>query len=184
MLLFIMILTSTLYFTYIVASLILQIKRLVVIFVYTVDNETSLFSNSEDELSNNELNEILNAMQESSNYYPDIGYCFERAVHTRTLLNKGEVLTFSVDGICKTKSQVFENLVHCALEFVIPCDSLYSDINSWVYHSVYVYKNYVFTYELNDFYTLLRTYRKRLNKINNIKIKAIPEKQLNKNWEL
>ena len=73
------------------------------------------------------------------------GYCYERAKELRTLNKCGKICTFSFSG------DRARNVQYNAPLIVIPCDiGYYTGDVHWLYHSVYVCNDMVYTMELMD----------------------------------
>ena len=129
-------------------------------------------------LTQQELQQIFIAMQQAATQYPEAGYCKERAWIIRHLLHVGEVMTFSRTGFSVFKDG-FEKKVQVACSIRIPFDpSYYRDIVDWAYHTVFLYKQHVFTYEFPALYMPLKDYRALLNQLNGVVIRAYNEKSI------
>lgn len=134
--------------------------------------------NNVDVLTQPEKQKIFLAMRNALMKFPEAGYCKERAWLIRQQLGVGEVMTFSRTGFSVFDNN-FEANVQRAYEFTIPFDSnYYRDIVDWVYHTVFVYKKYVFTYEFPALCMPLRDYRALLNQLNGVVIRARNEKSI------
>lgn len=134
--------------------------------------------NSVDVLTQSEKQQIFLAMRNALTQFPEAGYCKERAWLIRQQLGIGEVMTFSRTGFSVFGNN-FEANVQRAYEFTIPFDSnYYRDIVDWVYHTVFVYKKYVFTYEFPALCMPLKNYRALLNQLNGVVIRARNEKSI------
>ena len=134
--------------------------------------------NSVDVLTQSEKQRIFLAMRNALTQFPEAGYCKERAWLIRQQLGVGEVMTFSRTGFSVFDNN-FEANVQRAYEFTFPFDSnYYRDIVDWVYHTVFVYKKYVFTYEFPALCMPLKNYRALLNQINGVVIRAHNEKSI------
>lgn len=133
---------------------------------------------SVDVLTQSEKQRIFLAMRNALTQFPEAGYCKERAWLIRQQLGIGEVMTFSRTGFSVFDNN-FEANVQRAYEFTIPFDSnYYRDIVDWVYHTVFVYKKYVFTYEFPSLCMPLKNYRALLNQLNGVVIRARNEKSI------
>lgn len=124
------------------------------------------------------LNVIKSAMELAQQEYPDVGYCFERAEYIRKFLGYGEVMTFSATGISYKHTEHIQTALMLVPEIQIPYDrEVYNDCTTWKFHTVFVYNNNVFTYEIKDWHCSLANYRKKLNALNDFIVKANNEKQ-------
>jgi hypothetical protein len=91
------------------------------------------------------LRRIYYSLRQVDSNYPATGYCYERSRMLRDLLNLGSVATFSAHGY----SVRFEmdKLYKETCSIAIPCSPFYRDETEWIYHSVFEYKNFIFTLE-------------------------------------
>lgn len=132
-----------------------------------------------DELTEDNVNEIIKAMQMAEIEYPECGYCDYRARYIRDVLNFGQVMTFSKEG--DSAEDIYDSYPSESSFIRIPhSPSCYRGETFWAYHTVFMYKNYVFTYEIENWYCPLKDYRSRLNLLNGFTVKAYNEKVVGK----
>ena len=105
------------------------------------------------------LKAVHTAMCSAESYYPEMGYCYERACKIRSLLNVGSVATFSINGVSANSVNHKETMT-----ISIPYTTWYRDQSNWVYHSVFEHNNFIFTYEL-DCPVVIDKYRDALDKL-------------------
>lgn len=127
-------------------------------------------------LLDNEIQTIQNLMVERFRYYGDAGYCYEIASDMRKTLGVGEVATFSLNGISLVRAEKEGINRYNQPEFIIPyVANHYRGVTSWIYHTVFIYKGYVFTMEI-PVPIELKAYRKMLNNLNGCTVKMRNEK--------
>jgi len=123
---------------------------------YTVNN----FNIDEDiNLSHDELKQLRMEVYSSFTRYGE-SFCYDRSKQILNDMGIGKVITFSISGnaICDMKAN--------ETRLTIPHRRNYPYGINWIYHTVYVYKNYVITHEL-EYPMKLDTYIKILNALNN-----------------
>lgn len=130
-------------------------------------------------ITENEVSHIISIMQDASRVFRGTGNCFERSEYIRHIFGSGEVMTFSIEGLSIKHTKNIENVVQCTPRIRIPYSpNVYREEVIWAYHTVFVYKGYVFTYEIDNWHCSLKMYRGALNSLNAQIIKARNEKQI------
>ena len=125
-------------------------------------------------ITDNEKNAIINAMVAAMKKYPDSTDCLDRSCLIQDLTGFGEVLTFSRDGVSILETEDMERLVTFTRKFTIPTRADYKGDVKRIYHTVFVYKERVFCFELgND--VSLGEYKAALKKLNGVFIRVKQE---------
>lgn len=136
---------------------------------------------------------FMSEMQSFFNFQ-GVGYCFELSCHLRNVFHVGEVITFSCvsstlsqptskkNGVSleRIRSGKEPDILPILCDFQIPCDNTYRGLVTWVYHTVFVCDNFVFTPELLH-PVPLSYYKRLLRSLNSGKyIVGRPEKVVSK----